>query len=259
VAVGAVMRVTCCSIAAALVLMGCLSFQVAPCGEGGASCYAQAVLADAPVAYWRFDELTGSTAADEVGAHPGTYEGVEQGAPGALTEVDAAIRFAATGARVAFGDAFDFAADAPFSIEVWLKVEVADTTFRYAVDKGGTDAAGDQGWAISVRSAGVGFDMSRDGQYGSGAVFVPVTLNTFMHYVVTFDGQVRRAYGNGALVDTSRLGGTVALADTAFPMVAGGDPIGGGDFRGVLDELAVYDHALTAERIAAHHDAASSQ
>jgi hypothetical protein len=47
--------------------------------------YREAVLTDEPVGYWRLGETSGSTAADETGANPGTYEnGPALGLPGAI-------------------------------------------------------------------------------------------------------------------------------------------------------------------------------
>ena len=46
-----------------------------PTGGGGGASYAATVLADAPVGYWRLGEASGTSAADEIGAHNGTYVG----------------------------------------------------------------------------------------------------------------------------------------------------------------------------------------
>ena len=46
--------------------------------------YRQVVLDASPVSYWRLGETSGTSAADETGANPGTYNNVLLGAPGAL-------------------------------------------------------------------------------------------------------------------------------------------------------------------------------
>src|SRR6266849_10213854 len=49
--------------------------------------YAQVVLADAPVAYWRLGETTGATAVDSAGTNPATvFGGVTLGQAGALAD-----------------------------------------------------------------------------------------------------------------------------------------------------------------------------
>ena len=69
------------------------------------SAYAQAVLADDPVAYWRFDETSGVNARDFSGhGHDATYiGGVHLGAGGAIAgDSDTAATFdGATGYRLA--------------------------------------------------------------------------------------------------------------------------------------------------------------
>ena len=72
--------------------------------------------------YWRFGDTTGSTAAASVGLVTGTYgAGTTLGQPGLLTgDANKAVAFAGN-ATVGFGDVFDFAGNAPFSLEAWVK------------------------------------------------------------------------------------------------------------------------------------------
>ena len=55
--------------------------------------YDQAVAADSPLAYWRLDESSGSTAADQTGQRPGAISsGVTLGVPG-VSPGEYAMRF----------------------------------------------------------------------------------------------------------------------------------------------------------------------
>jgi RHS repeat-associated protein len=87
-------------------------------GESGSG-YASAVLADAPYAYYRLGEATGTSAADSSGnARTGTYSAVTLGALGALT------------------------VDANNTTDVFVRDLVAQTTQRVSVATDGTEGNG---------------------------------------------------------------------------------------------------------------------
>ena len=80
-----VRRATALSIAvAALALLAGGSAIIAEAATPTAS-YRQAVLDASPGSYWRLGETSGTSAADETGANPGTYNNVLLNQPGALT------------------------------------------------------------------------------------------------------------------------------------------------------------------------------
>src|SRR6185369_17673000 len=67
--------------------------------------YAVEVLMDAPAAYWRLDEPSGTTAVDVIGAANGTYVGSPAlSAPGAVALDDAVTFSGASGQRVNVGN-----------------------------------------------------------------------------------------------------------------------------------------------------------
>lgn len=79
-------------------------------------------------------------------------------------------------------------------------------------------------------------------------------LGIWTHVAGTWDGTVMRAYVNGVVQqDVSAIIGP--LSGTATPLRIGrGDTTSLG-FHGRIDELTIYDHALTAGEIAAIHAA----
>lgn len=72
--------------------------------------------------------------------------------------------------------------------------------------------------------------------------------NRFTHVVATCDGSNLRVYLDGDLAATGNI--YADIADNGAPA------IWGSGWRGDLDELAVYDRALTLERVRAHWEAA---
>jgi hypothetical protein len=61
--------------------------------SGGSQTYPELIVSDVPQAYWRFEETVGTTAADEMGAHPGTYENVTMTETGFVKDSVDAVRF----------------------------------------------------------------------------------------------------------------------------------------------------------------------
>ncbi len=78
----------------------------------------------------------------------------------------------------------------------------------------------------------------------------PVEANTWVHMTATWDGDVFSVYKDGELFGSEP--NTEYFADT-LPLVVGGD-IDNGEFNnslsGDIDELRIYDRALSAEEIA---------
>ena len=92
---------------------------------------------------------------------------------------------------------------------------------------------------------------------GTGAV----SVGSWQHVAVTWDGATVRHYVDGAEVYTRALAG--AFADRATGLGIGcrsvpadASAAGGSFFLGVIDEVAVYSRGLSAAEVQAHHQAA---
>jgi hypothetical protein len=231
-------------------------------GDGGgaqeAGTYASAVLADAPLAYWRFEDGTSTTARDATGhGNDCEYVGAgKRGVPSASAGLGSAVDLdGKPGSYLLCGDApFDFAGAQAFSLEAWIRPRVADDIYRKVLSKDKTTGPRD-GYNLSVTQPGV----VRVERYVNGvrscSDVVAVVLDAWVHVVTSFDGKVLRLDVNGT---SARADCTPdALPDTPVSLTLGAQSDASyGFFDGVIDELAVYDHVLSGERIAAHRDAA---
>jgi hypothetical protein len=72
-------------------------------------------------------------------------------------------------------------------------------------------------------------------------------LNAWTHLAATYDGAALRLYVNGALASTRAMTGPITAS--ASPLRIGGNTIWGEFFNGVIDELRIYNRALTAQEI----------
>jgi len=124
--------------------------------------------------------------------------------------------------------------------EVFLKVEGATSPYYYTI-----------GAATFTNGAGT--------MYSTASFLAPAAdfgAGNWVHLVGTYDGANWRLYRNGAQVAIS------ANAVGALPVINGDWAIGStgngwaNNFAGVVDEAAIYNYALTPDKVAAHYSAA---
>ena len=223
-AVLALLAVSACSLVSLEGLSGGIGPSDASTGgaeseAGAAGGYPGQVLADAPLAYWRFDEHTGTTAVDSSGhGNDATYEGgITLGAPGAIAQPQS----------------------------------------TYAGVASRNDAVGgppSEGYLLFVTPTHGPFGFQRlDGASVSTAVSVAgPSASDFTYVVATFDGLELVVYVNGGSQGSQTASFSIAGAVADF--VVGAEAGGNDNFlSGSLDEVPVYDHALSADRVRAHY------
>jgi len=90
---------------------------------------------------------------------------------------------------------------------------------------------------------------ARIGGRGTRRVAAPadLPLGRWTHVALTYDGSTLRLYQNATEVSSSRVGGR--LRPSKGPLHIGGRVPGGGWFKGLLDEVRVYNRALSKSEI----------
>jgi hypothetical protein len=222
--------------------------------------YAAEVNADSPSGYWRLGESSGTSAADQTGANPGTYDsGVTLGVLGALTgDANTAARFDGRDDRVNMGDPANGSLDfgtGDFTVEAWVKTTVNG---EQAIVSKRAATTGTPFWQLTVTN-----DPGHDGEIrvnvlagGTLEVYGParrVDDGAWHHVAVVFD----RDTGLTIHVDglsVFRPGAASGDVGNAGPFLVG-KSTGYNYFKGDLDEVAVYRAALSAARIQAHYAA----
>ena len=229
------------------------SLDVRTDGAPAGSSYSQTVLQDAPVAYWRVGESSGTTAADSAGANTGTYTGgITLGQPGGLSaDSNTAVRLDGTTGYVAVPDAnaLDLG-NGPLTYEFWAKRADAGTYYQLIYSK---------------KSQGNVFFLNNKLTFDNDSSVIVQEAGTTVdtnwhHFVVTRSGSGAgntKLYKDGLDV-TAEIGTQFALASNALPLRIGAYDPYGLYFNGTVDEIAVYPSALTANRVQAHFNAASS-
>jgi len=223
-------------------------------GEARAT-YRDVVLGDGPVAYWRLGETTGSTLFDETASHQdGTYaNGVALGLPGVVVgDADTAANFDGVDdyASVANSPALDITAPA-LSVELWAK---AGPQRPFATLLSKNDFFGTTGYSIYAGSTGrlrfwIGGPFRFTGDF-------PFTWDNQWHHIVgVYDGAALRLYVDK--VEEVATPASGPIGDSSSQALRLGQFSGGGfPFAGSLDEVAVYDHALSVDQIHHHYNQA---
>jgi RHS repeat-associated protein len=76
--------------------------------------------------------------------------------------------------------------------------------------------------------------------------FLPT--NEWTHIAATYDNSTLSYYINGVLASSTSVAGPIAIGDGPF-RVGGDSPYGGEFFDGLIDDVRLYSHALTADEI----------
>ena len=218
--------------------------------------YSSAVLADSPLAFWRFSETSGATIADASGnGHGTTLSGTyTRNAASLTTDADAALTLAAAGVAVIPYGAWMHASG--YSIEFLVKM--TSTATRAVLDR---DQSSGRAWQLYITGGQVAFVKTGGGVDSIVSGTGNTVHNGAAHHVVlTHGGGFVRVYIDG----TERAWKAMTdLPSVASPMAIGAQWGGGGGatpgsnmFDGTLDEIAYYGTVLTPTQVSTHYDAA---
>jgi hypothetical protein len=220
--------------------------------------FSSLILSDSPVAYWKLDEASGTMMIDSTAnAHNGTYTavGITYQAVGAiLPNPDYAVAFNGTsGASTVANSA---ALNPPaVSAEAWIYPTSYANSYARILDKGGDCDGG--GYDLEFNAVSLNgvrwviWDVSSPNNLDSDAV---VPLNQWTHVVGTFDGTNMKMYVNGVL-QSQHPTATMSVNSQALTIGVENGTCTQNYFPGTLDELAIYDHVLTALQVARHYHA----
>jgi len=240
--------------------------------------YPTTILADHPVAYWRLEEPNGSaTVADSTtNANTGFVTYVTQGdnvtvypqlgLPAIFTN-GAAF---ATSTGVGQGDIEvpvnsvinptpDGQTGGPFSAELWALATTQPGNYCVPLEDSSdfsqpppfNNSAGwnfyqtpgpASTWSFSIRP--------NPGFVGNGPA---VAVGQWTHLVLTYDGTVAKFYVNGTLINTYAVPQFLVNNGSKNLIMGSGPATGFAPFDGELDEIALYDYALTLTQITNHY------
>lgn len=231
--------------------------------NNGAGLYPyNAVMQDRPVALYRLAESSGTIAYDSSGnGNHGTYVGaVTLGATGSYNPTDSntATTLSGTGyIKVADQTPFNFLG--AFTLETWIK-GTDQSGWWHAISRWGSTNVR-QRYALCTETNGYPYFGILKSNVGNGITGTTDILDGSWHHVVgTNDGSVLKLYVDGAFVTASAIGvGGATDTDSVYLMLGASDNGAGGNqmLPNSLDEVALYDYALTNSQVKAHYTQSS--
>jgi hypothetical protein len=196
------------------------------------------------VAAYGFEEVSGATVTDRSGTgNTGTITGATRITPGRF---GSALSFNGSSNFVSIPDSASLHLTTGMTLEAWV-YQAINTEYRTVVLK---EATGNLAYALYGAST-----------YGTSAVHRPsswlgsddlggvaaLTANTWKHLATTYDGTIWRLYVDG--VEVSSKPYTKPIPTSNSPLKIGGNALWGEFFSGRIDEVRVYDHALTPAEV----------
>jgi hypothetical protein len=230
--------------------------------------YGKIVVGDHPVAYWRVDESSGTTAVDAVGSFDGTYAGTDLtfGYPtGIPNATDPAIHITNfTTATIPYALELN-PVSGPWSAECWLQPTSQNSDFHTPLGSEGSVPGQIYGWNIYQHNASAWTMALFPGTGVSPGFFsdffdIPLVLGKWYHLVIVDDLTTISFYVNNTVRSSAtRAGNFAPNGINGDPGVLGGPTTFGvrydggfGNFDGGMDEIALYNYALSTDQIRNH-------
>jgi len=195
-----------------------------------------------------FEETSGATANDvSPFKNNGTINGPTSTASG---KYGRALSFDGTNDRVDVPDAASLDLTTGMTLEAWVKPTTV-TGWRTAIlkERGTNDLL----YALYASNGAKPQAEAFTGAENSSGGPTALPLNAWSHIASTYDGTTLRLYVNG--VQASSKAVTGSMPNTANPLRIGGNAPWGEYFSGLIDEVRVYNRALTASEIGADMNA----
>jgi hypothetical protein len=198
------------------------------------------------VGAWGFNEGTGTTAADVSGlVNTGSNGGATWTAAGKFA---GALSFNGASALVTVLNAPSLQLSSGMTLEAWVKPSVITSAWRDLIFKD------DDNYFLMASSSSGGLPAA-GGTFATafGTGTLQVAPPTWTHLAVTYDRVRLRFYVNG--VQVASPASTAAIATSTSPLTIGGDNHYGQFFAGTIDEVRIYNLALTPAQVLADMNA----
>jgi chitodextrinase len=194
------------------------------------------------VAAYAFNEGTGTTVADASGnGNNGTIANATWSAAGKFGK---ALSFNGTNARVNINDSTSLRLTTGMTLEAWVQPTAVTSAWRDVIYKGNDNYYLSATTTTNKVPAGGGIV---NGSYVESYGTASLAANAWTYLAATYDGATMRLYVNGTQVATKA--GAGSLATSSNQLQIGGDSIFGQYFSGTIDEVRIYNGALTAAQI----------
>ena len=195
-----------------------------------------------PVAAWSFDDGAGSAVRASVGGLDGVITGAtwttagRNGGALVFNGVDNLVTVPADPA---------LSLSTGMTVEAWVYPMATASPRNIAMKEGLTDLSYAL-YASDATSRPKSIINTGSGDLGTAGT-AQLPANVWSHLATTFDGSTHRLFVNGVLVASVSAAGT--LVQTSGPFRIGGNSLLGEWFSGAIDDMRVYDRALSTTEL----------
>jgi hypothetical protein len=204
------------------------------------------------VGYWTFNNQdmnwkTGQARDVSGNGNTGQLIGMSTTTSPVAGKMGQGLKFNGTSQYVNVGNPID--APSAITISFWLKASSITTGTKEMIGKG---TNGQNGYRFLLTAGGQPFFQGKT--TGGSTLFSAsstsnIVLNQWIHYVGTYDGTTAKIYVNGTL-NRSDPWASGAITSNANPLGIGASVAGpDGFFPGSLDDVRIYNRALTASEV----------
>jgi len=188
------------------------------------------------VGYWKFDEGYGNKAYDssEYG-NDGTIDGIPHWV---TSRLGTALYFDGDRSFVEIPHSESLSITGQITIEAWTNMTAGSNRSGFIVKKG-------LSYLLWEHNANVIIWFAAEIE---GCRFESPQAGEWHHIAATFDGTIYKCYVDGELSSELDWGAVRTIPENEFPVYIGGEP-GGSHFDGIIDEVKIYDHALSEGEI----------
>ena len=190
------------------------------------------------VAAYSFNEGLGSTVSDASGnGNAGNLTGATWTTAGRYGN---ALQFNGSGALVTINDSTSLNLTTGMTLEAWVYPTVSGGGWKDVIYKGTNDIYYLEGSSDNGGVPAMGGTFSPSPLYGTAGL----PVNTWSHLAATYDGATMRLYVNGVQVASRAQTGPIQTS--TGPLTIGGDALYGQYWAGRIDEVRIYNRALSA-------------
>src|SRR3989339_552443 len=200
---------------------------------------------DPLICNWHLNEGTGSSAGDS-GLSGST--GTITGAVWVDGKIGKSLQFDGLNTYVSVADSNSLDLTSGISIEAWVKcADISqDGSTRRVLDKGAYLIGASDKAYFKILKGGVASEVLK--------TWTSADVNVWHHIVGAYDGAAMKLYQDGIKVAETATTGNIDTNTTALNI--GRQPSGAGRFSGIIDEVKIYNRALTDAEVLSHYNPA---
>ena len=204
----------------------------------------QRTVTDHLVAWWSFDRADDNVAWDSSACG---FNGWKQGF--VATEGRIGKAFLCNGGSVTIGPHKLLWPPDGITVELWFRPDVAGQSDRWMVNSVG---AANTGYRLGLGDGRVCWQVPKTAWSHSLSAPDPAQVGTWYHVAATYDNETMRLYLDGQEVASLPRGGPINPSDATLCLGSYAPGHTTAFFQGALDEIRIWDRALTAAEVAAH-------